>query len=67
MVYAAERDLLDNIETGLSAIVYTEVSDVEDETNGLMTYDREILKVDAEKMCGINRVLLETFEKHAGK
>ena len=62
-----KRDLLDNIETGLSAIVYTEVSDVEDETNGLLTYDREILKVDAEKMRGINRGLLETFEKHAGK
>ena len=62
-----KRDLLDNIETGLSAIVYTEVSDVEDETNGLLTYDREILKVDAEKMRGINRGLLKTFEKHAGK
>ena len=31
---------------GLSAAIYTQLSDVEDETNGLLTYDREIKKVD---------------------
>jgi beta-galactosidase/beta-glucuronidase len=31
---------------GLSAAIYTQLSDVEDETNGLLTYDREIQKVD---------------------
>ena len=56
------RDLLPNLECGLSAIVYTEVSDVEDETNGLLTYDREVLKINHEKICAINRELLETFE-----
>jgi hypothetical protein len=35
---------------GLCASVYTQVSDVEDETNGLLTYDRKVLKVNAEKM-----------------
>lgn len=39
---------------GLSALVYTEVSDVEDETNGLLTYDREIVKVDIDFMRSIN-------------
>ena len=39
---------------GLSALVYTEVSDVEDETNGLLTYDREIVKVDVDFMKEIN-------------
>ena len=34
------------ISQGISALVYTQVSDVEDETNGLLTYDRAILKVD---------------------
>ena len=34
---------------GASAFVYTQISDVEDETNGFMTYDREVLKVDADK------------------
>jgi hypothetical protein len=39
---------------GLSALVYTEVSDVEDETNGLLTYDREVIKIDPEIMRQIN-------------
>ena len=57
------RDLFSNLENGLSAAVYTEVSDVEDETNGLLTYDREILKVDGEKISRINRELLEAFDR----
>ncbi len=32
---------------GLSAVVYTQLTDVEDEVNGLLTYDREICKVDS--------------------
>jgi hypothetical protein len=39
---------------GLSALVYTEVSDVEDETNGLLTYDREVIKIPVELMREIN-------------
>jgi len=39
---------------GLSALVYTEVSDVEDETNGLLTYDREVIKVDIDFIRNIN-------------
>ena len=35
---------------GLCAAVYTQVSDVEDETNGLLTYDRRVCKVDGRKM-----------------
>jgi hypothetical protein len=31
---------------GLSATVYTQLSDVEDEHNGLLTYDREVVKLD---------------------
>jgi hypothetical protein len=33
---------------GLSAAVYTQTTDVEIEVNGLMTYDREIIKMDPE-------------------
>jgi hypothetical protein len=36
------------IERGLSAAVYTQTTDVEVEVNGLMTYDRAVLKIDAE-------------------
>ena len=42
---------------GLSAAVYTQVSDVEDETNGLLSYDRKVTKLDAEKMTAIAEVL----------
>ncbi len=45
-----ERDVLGNIPKGLAGIIYTQVSDVEDETNGLMTYDRRVLKLNAEKI-----------------
>ena len=35
---------------GLSGAIYTQVSDVEDETNGLFTFDRKVLKVHPEEM-----------------
>ena len=38
------------IERGLCAAVLTQVSDVEDETNGLLTYDRQVTKVDESRM-----------------
>lgn len=38
------------ISKGLSAAVYTQTTDVEQETNGLMTYDRKIIKVPAVKL-----------------
>ncbi len=41
------------IKKGLCATVYTQVSDVEDETNGLLSYDRKVLKVDKDKMLDI--------------
>ncbi len=38
------------VSKGICALVYTQVSDVEDETNGLLTYDREVLKVDPKRI-----------------
>ncbi len=40
-----ENELLPLKEKGLCAAVYTQVSDVEDETNGILTYDRKVMKV----------------------
>ncbi|WP_432798877.1 glycoside hydrolase family 2 protein [Poriferisphaera sp. WC338] len=37
------RSLIDN---GLAAAVYTQITDVEIETNGLLTYDRDVIKID---------------------
>ncbi len=45
-----ENEIIPSIKKGLCASVYTQLSDVEDETNGLLTYDRAILKVSKEKM-----------------
>lgn len=45
-----EREIIPAREMGLAASIYTQVSDVEDELNGLVTYDRMVVKVDKEKM-----------------
>ena len=45
-----ERDVINLIPQGLAAAIYTQVSDVEDETNGLFTYDRMEVKIDEEKI-----------------
>jgi beta-galactosidase/beta-glucuronidase len=42
-------------EKGLSAAVYTQTTDVEVEVNGLMTYDRELVKMDLNKVAAANR------------
>ena len=48
-----ENEVIPLVKEGLCASVYTQVSDVEDETNGLYTYDRRVLKVDKERMKNI--------------
>jgi beta-galactosidase/beta-glucuronidase len=57
----AYLDLLDKlrplIEGGLSAAVYTQTTDVETEVNGLMTYDRAMVKMDEEKITAANKAL----------
>jgi beta-galactosidase/beta-glucuronidase len=45
------------IEKGLSAAVYTQTTDVEVETNGLMTYDRKDIKIPVEKLKDIHSKL----------
>jgi beta-galactosidase/beta-glucuronidase len=40
--------LVDAVRRGLGATAYTQLSDVEDELNGLLTWDREVLKIDAD-------------------
>ncbi len=46
-----EKEVIPHIASqGLSAAVYTQVSDVEDEVNGLVTYDRRAVKADAARM-----------------
>ncbi|MCE5188218.1 MAG: glycoside hydrolase family 2 [Eubacteriales bacterium] len=48
---------------GLCASVYTQLSDVEQETNGLVTYDRVVVKFDEARMRAINAKLLSDESK----
>ncbi len=56
-----ENEVIPAIRDGLCAAVYTQVSDVEDETNGLLTYDRKVLKVSAERMRTLRKSLDSAF------
>ena len=49
-----QRDVIDNISKGLSAIVYTQLSDVEEELNGFVTFDREVTKIEPSIIKSIN-------------
>lgn len=58
-----ENEVIPAAERGLSASIYTQVSDVEDETNGLVTYDRKALKVTAERLLPIAEKLKDAAKK----
>jgi hypothetical protein len=49
---------------GLSAAVYTQISDVEQEANGLLTYDREVEKIDRVKAraCASGQLPLRAYQ-----
>ncbi len=51
------NEILPMVKDGLSGAILTQVSDVEDETNGLLTYDRKVLKVTPERMQKLAREL----------
>ena len=51
------RDLIEH--RGLAAAIYTQTTDVEIEVNGIMTYDREIIKMGAEEVNAINSVVYD--------
>ena len=53
--------VLPAVEKGLCAAVYTQVSDVEDEINGLLSYDRKVNKTDKEAMLTIADKLKEAI------
>ncbi|MBV9672458.1 MAG: hypothetical protein JO076_06485, partial [Verrucomicrobia bacterium] len=43
-------EIKSKIADGLSAAIYTQLTDVEDEINGLTTYDRAVLKISPESV-----------------
>ncbi len=58
-----EGEIMANIENGLCAAVLTQVSDVEDETNGLLTYDRRVQKVDTVRFKQMSDALYHKFSE----
>ncbi|MFV0390897.1 MAG: glycoside hydrolase family 2 protein [Paludibacteraceae bacterium] len=56
----AER-LKSFIKTGFSGAVYTQTTDVEGEVNGLMTYDRKVIKLEEERLKRINQEIIGTL------
>ena len=52
-----DTEVRELVKRGASAFVYTQVSDVEDEINGFVTYDRDVVKVDTDRLKKINEDL----------
>ena len=50
------------IKQGCSAAVYTQTTDVEIEVNGLMTYDRKVIKMDEKKLRAVNEGIIKSME-----
>ncbi len=51
------------IKEGISAFIYTQTTDVETEINGLITYDRKIIKISVDTLREINRKMFAEFGK----
>jgi beta-galactosidase/beta-glucuronidase len=51
------------VKQGLAAAIYTQTTDVEGEINGLMTYDRKVVKFDAAKLAELHRKLIQSVSR----
>ena len=60
-----EQRVLPVVPKGLCAAIYTQLSDVEDEINGLVTYDRRTVKLDEAPMRELARRLQAAMEESA--
>lgn len=58
-----ENEIIGNLDKGISASIYTQVSDVEEEINGILTYDRKVCKLDKDMAMDISNRL----RRNAGK
>ena len=56
-------ELIRLIESGFSAAIYTQTTDVESEINGLITYDREEVKIIEERIKAANEKLIESLKE----
>ncbi|WP_232563985.1 glycoside hydrolase family 2 protein [Spirosoma oryzicola] len=64
--------LLDQVEQlmryrGLSVAIYTQTTDVEHEVNGLLTYDREVEKMEVDRIRQVNQAVIQAGNTLASK
>lgn len=59
-----EKTILPAVRKGIGATVYTQLSDVEEETNGIYTYDRKICKLDAQTVRRLNQALKDAVTQN---
>ena len=55
--------LYELIPSGFSGAVYTQTTDVEIEVNGLMTYDRKVIKIDEKRVREINKKICKSLNE----
>ena len=55
-----KNQILPLVRKGLCATVYTQLSDVETEVNGLLTYDRTVVKMEIETVRSLNETLMNS-------
>lgn len=57
------RELKAMVAKGFSAAVYTQTTDVEGEVNGLMTYDRKVIKINEAKVREVNQEVIRSLSE----
>lgn len=62
-----ETEIIPNIRNGLCSAIYTQTSDIEEEINGFVTYDREVEKFDAEQIREVNAEVMREFKRCVGR
>lgn len=55
-------ELVELVKRGFSAAVYTQTTDVEIEVNGLITYDRKVVKVDEKRVKEANQKVINAMK-----
>jgi beta-galactosidase/beta-glucuronidase len=56
-------ELIKFVDSGFSGAIYTQTTDVESEINGLITYDREEIKIIEERIKAANEKLIESLKE----
>jgi beta-galactosidase/beta-glucuronidase len=66
--YVTSIEMLEDfIDQGIAGGVYTQTTDVEGEINGLMTYDRKVIKIPAEDLAELHKPLVEADRQPASQ